>query len=169
MSFSIMAIPVLKASTCFFYLLMAYGVTKVFGQGISRFYGVSLRVNVYEHKNFAAAMFIAAFTLATGIVFGGSLWGEADPLSDAEGGLVGVSTGTIIASYYDAVTTEMSDKGKGEPRDTGAMKYPHAEDTCAGWDFNNVWSADIDGTVNDGYPYLKAFVPIIGEKPAGIS
>lgn len=78
--------PSIEGIYVFFYLLMAYGATKAFGQGISRFYGVSLRVDVYEHNNFAAALFIAAFTLATGIVFGGSLWGEADPLSDAEGG-----------------------------------------------------------------------------------
>jgi hypothetical protein len=29
---------------------------------------------------------IAAFTLATGLIFGGSLWGEADPVGDGEGG-----------------------------------------------------------------------------------
>jgi len=69
-----------------FYLVMAYGVTKVFGQLSAQFFGVGLRSDVYERKNLAGAQFIAAFTLATGIVFGGSLWGEADPLSDAEGG-----------------------------------------------------------------------------------
>lgn len=78
--------PSIEGVYVFFYLFMAYGATKLFGQGASHFYGVSLRADVYERKNLAAALFIAAFTLATGIVFGGSLWGEADPLSDAEGG-----------------------------------------------------------------------------------
>jgi len=65
---------------------MAYGVTKVFGQLSAQFFGVGLRSDVYERKNLAAAVFVAGFTLSTGIIFGGSLWGEADPLTEAEGG-----------------------------------------------------------------------------------
>ena len=69
-----------------FYLIMAYAVAKVFGQMGTSLYGLHLRSTVYERKNFAAALFIAGYTIATGIIFGGSVWGEADPLSDAEGG-----------------------------------------------------------------------------------
>lgn len=78
--------PSIQGIYVVFYLVMAYGVTKIFGQLGTRVYGVHLRSDVYERKNSAGALFIASFTLATGIVFGGSLWGEADPLSDAEGG-----------------------------------------------------------------------------------
>ncbi|HPO13103.1 MAG TPA: hypothetical protein PLI09_06625 [Candidatus Hydrogenedentes bacterium] len=78
--------PSIKGVYVAFYLVMAYGITKICGQVFTGVYGVNLRVDVYERKNLAAALFVAAFTLATGIVFGGSLWGEADPLSDAEGG-----------------------------------------------------------------------------------
>lgn len=78
--------PSIAGIYVFFYLLMAYGVTKAFGQGVTVFFGISLRSDVYERKNLAAAIFIAAYTLAVGVVFGGSVWGEADPLSDAEGG-----------------------------------------------------------------------------------
>lgn len=78
--------PSIKGVYVVFYLVMAYGVTKVFGQVSAQVYGLRLRSDAYERKNPAVALFIATFTLATGIVFGGSLWGEADPLSDAEGG-----------------------------------------------------------------------------------
>lgn len=69
-----------------FYLVMAYAVTKIFGQLLTAVFGLHLRNDVYERRNWAAAIFVAAFMLATGIIFGGSLWGEADPLSGDEGG-----------------------------------------------------------------------------------
>ncbi len=78
--------PSIQGVYVFFYLLMAYGVTKIFGQAITIIFGIRLRADVYERKNLAAAVFVAGFILATGVIFGGSLWGEADPLSDAEGG-----------------------------------------------------------------------------------
>lgn len=70
-----------------FYLIIAYAVTKLFGQALgANLFVSSLLHEIYERKNLAGALFLAAFILATGILFGGSLWGEADPLSDAEGG-----------------------------------------------------------------------------------
>ena len=69
-----------------FYLLLGYAVIKVFGQLGGRLYGVSMRVDVAERRNWAGAIFLAAFTFGTGLIFGGSLWGEADPYSDYEGG-----------------------------------------------------------------------------------
>jgi len=78
--------PSIQGVYVFFYLLMAYGVTKIFGQVITVIFGIRLRTDVYERKNLAAAIFVSGFILGTGIIFGGSLWGEADPLSDAEGG-----------------------------------------------------------------------------------
>ena len=49
-----------------FYLVMAYGVTKVLGQLSAQFFGVGLRSDVYERKNLAGAQFIAALLLQTG-------------------------------------------------------------------------------------------------------
>ncbi len=70
-----------------FYLVMAYAVVKYFGQIAGpNMFGLHLRSDVYERKNLAAAVFVAAFILATGLLFGGSLWGEADPTGDEEGG-----------------------------------------------------------------------------------
>lgn len=70
-----------------FYLVMALGVIKVFGLHGAQSFGVRLRVDVYERKNFAAAIFIAAFVLATGMIFGGSMWGESSPESLEYGGI----------------------------------------------------------------------------------
>jgi hypothetical protein len=69
-----------------FYLLLGYAVTKFFGQVLLMTSGISLRVDVAERRNWPAALFFAAFTFGTGLIFGGSLWGEADPDSDYEGG-----------------------------------------------------------------------------------
>lgn len=69
-----------------FYLVMGYAAVKMFGQTVAAAYGARTRVDVGERRNVAAALLIAAFTVATGLIFGGSLWGEADPWGDDDGG-----------------------------------------------------------------------------------
>lgn len=69
-----------------FYLVMGYAAVKVFGQAVALAYGARTRVDAGERRNVAAAVLIAGFTLATGLIFGGSLWGEADPTGEGEGG-----------------------------------------------------------------------------------
>jgi hypothetical protein len=69
-----------------FYLVMGYAAVKLFGQVTAGGLGFRTRVDAGERRNAAAAVVIAAFTVATGMIFGGSLWGEADPLTDDEGG-----------------------------------------------------------------------------------
>jgi len=69
-----------------FYLIMGYAVVKLFGQLGAALFGTRFRVDTIERRNVPAALVIAAFTLATGLIFGGSLWGEADPVGDGEGG-----------------------------------------------------------------------------------
>jgi hypothetical protein len=69
-----------------FYLVMGYAVVKLFGQVGASMFGARSRVDVIERRNVPAALVVAAFTLATGLIFGGSLWGEADPVGDGEGG-----------------------------------------------------------------------------------
>ncbi len=73
-----------------FYLLL-YGVlglaaTLSIGLLVPKIYGIRLRVDVYERRNMAAALVIAGHTLAVGLIYGGCLWGEADPDGDGEGG-----------------------------------------------------------------------------------
>jgi hypothetical protein len=69
-----------------FYLVMGYAAVKLFGQAAAHGFGFRTRVDAGERRNVAAALVIAAFTVATGMIFGGSLWGEADPVGDDEGG-----------------------------------------------------------------------------------
>ena len=69
-----------------FYLVMGYAVVKLFGQVGATLFGARSRVDVIERRNLPAALVVAAFTVATGLIFGGSLWGEADPVGDGEGG-----------------------------------------------------------------------------------
>jgi hypothetical protein len=69
-----------------FYLVMGYAAVKIFGQTAAMAYGVRARIDAGERRNVPAALVIAAFTLSTGLIFGGSLWGEADPVGEGEGG-----------------------------------------------------------------------------------
>lgn len=70
-----------------FYLVMTYAVVKGFGQVFGpSILGLDVRRDVFVRGNRPIALFTAVFALSTGLIFGGSLWGEADPLSDAEGG-----------------------------------------------------------------------------------
>lgn len=78
--------PSIQGIYVLFYLVMGYAVIKFFGQIMGQFFGVSMSVDIGQRKNWGAAVFLASFTLATGLIFGGSLWGEADPYSEAEGG-----------------------------------------------------------------------------------
>lgn len=69
-----------------FYLVLGLAVAAVFGLGGSGRTGVRYRVDVLQRRNLAAGLLIASFVLATGMIFGGSLWGEADPDGEGEGG-----------------------------------------------------------------------------------
>jgi hypothetical protein len=69
-----------------FYLVMGYAVVKTFGQSGASWLGLRTRVDAAERRNVPAALVTAAFILSTGLIFGGSLWGEADPVGDDEGG-----------------------------------------------------------------------------------
>ncbi len=69
-----------------FYLVMGYAVVKLLGQTVVSAYGARSREDVAERRNLPAAVVAAAFTLSTGLIFGGSLWGDADPVGEGEGG-----------------------------------------------------------------------------------
>lgn len=70
-----------------FYLLLAYAAVKFFGQLVGPLIlGLSVRRDVFVGRNGPIALVSAAFAAATGAIFGACLWGEADPLSEDEGG-----------------------------------------------------------------------------------
>jgi len=79
--------PSIAGIYVFLYLVMAYAVVKVFGQLLGpKALGFDVRREAFVGRNVPVALFTASLALATGLLIGGSLWGEADPLSDYEGG-----------------------------------------------------------------------------------
>lgn len=69
-----------------FYLVLGFAVLHLFGFGGAGRTGMRYSVDVLERNNPAAGLLAASFILATGLIFGGSLWGEADPDGEGEGG-----------------------------------------------------------------------------------
>jgi len=57
----------------------------------------------------------------------------------------------------------------GDDRITEQMTYPYAANTYVGWDFNNIRAADVDHTINDGYPYLREMPVSIEEDTVSVS
>ncbi len=78
--------PSVTGPYVFFYLVMGFAAVKVAGQGTAAKFGARTRVDVGERRNLAMAVLIGAFIVSSGLIFGGSLWGEADPAGDGEGG-----------------------------------------------------------------------------------
>ena len=65
-------------------------------------------------------------------------------------GLIGRNdTGTYTSSFWDTETSGKATSNGGTGKTTAQMK---TQTTFTGWDFTTVWK--IDGTNNNGYPYL---------------
>jgi uncharacterized membrane protein YjfL (UPF0719 family) len=105
---SLFADPSVRGIYALFYLVIGLALTLGPGFYVPRLYGLRVSVDVYERKNMAAAMVISCFALATGMIFGGSLWGDADPVGGDEGGwwiplgffLVGWGILVLAAAVY---------------------------------------------------------------------
>ena len=73
----------------------------------------------------------------------------------SSGGLVGVFSGdSVTNSYWNTQTSGMDTSAAGEGRTTSAMTYPYATNTYINWDFVDIWGADANFEINNGYPYL---------------
>lgn len=72
-----------------------------------------------------------------------------------DGGITGGNiTGEIASSYWDTDLSGVTFNVFGEARTTTQMTFPINNDTYIGWDFVDIWCADVNFTVNAGYPYL---------------
>jgi hypothetical protein len=73
------------------------------------------------------------------------------------GGLIGFNNNFPLTtdSYWDGPTSGQAESAGGEGRFTEDMTYPYSQNTYTGWDFDVVWEADVNGTENDGYPFLR--------------
>lgn len=72
-------------------------------------------------------------------------------------GLVGANKeeSTVDNSYWNTETSGMDSSEGGEGRTTAEMTYPYDEDTYVEWDFTEIWEADMEAELNDGYPFLQ--------------
>lgn len=61
----------------------------------------------------------------------------------------------ITNSYWDTETSGIDTSDGGHRRTTAQMTYPYGENTFFDWDFDEVWKADENHSVNSGYPYLR--------------
>jgi hypothetical protein len=86
---------------------------KFCGQLAATGLGFRTRVDAGERRNTAAAVVIAVFILATGLIFGGSLWGEADPVGDEEGGWWIPATFFFLGWVTLLVTFVLYQRGEG--------------------------------------------------------
>ncbi|MCD4817741.1 MAG: T9SS type A sorting domain-containing protein [Candidatus Cloacimonetes bacterium] len=78
-------------------------------------------------------------------------------LSRMSGGLIGYDAyGSSITtnSYWDIITSGQNSSAAGEGRYTPEMTYPYSN-TYINWDFDSIWSHDINFDINSGYPYLR--------------
>jgi hypothetical protein len=80
----------------------------------------------------------------------GSVSGESDT-----GGFAGYGWGTFTNSYWNIETSGQTTSAGGEGRTTAEMTFPYAENTYIDWDFTEIWAADEDYEVNNGYPFLR--------------
>lgn len=69
-----------------FYIVLGLAIVTCCGLGGARAAGVRYRVDVIERANPYAAVITAAQILAVAMIYAGSVWGEADPDGDDEGG-----------------------------------------------------------------------------------
>lgn len=77
------------------------------------------------------------------------------------GGIIGYQQGDpsqVINSYWNINTSGQTFSDGGEARTTAQMTYPYFL-TYMDWDFDNTWIGDYKYDLNDGYPYLRSFLP----------
>jgi hypothetical protein len=69
-----------------FYFVIGLAVIASCGFWTPVAYGLRVGVDILQRKNLAVAWAVGAFIFVTGMIYGGCLWGEADPVGDDEGG-----------------------------------------------------------------------------------
>lgn len=79
--------------------------------------------------------------------------GNVDCVLYHVGGLIGYSyLATINNCYWNIETSNQATSSGGEGRTTDEMTYPFSANTYTGWDFIDIWQAEVS---NNGYPILR--------------
>jgi len=81
---------------------------------------------------------------------------DTDPYATDVRGFVGMpSGGPFEGNFYDIeVAGSVNTDWSATPKSTAEMKNVETY-LEAGWDFENVWTIDPNGIINDGYPFLQ--------------
>lgn len=104
--------PSVRGIYAAFYFVLGMAIVSLLGWFGPKLYGLRIGVDVYQRKNTAAVLVIAAFMLATAMIYSGSVWGEADPVGDDEGGwwiplgFFALGWGTLIVASALYITGE---------------------------------------------------------------
>jgi PKD repeat protein len=80
-------------------------------------------------------------------------WLWYDPLDFS--GFVSYNDGNVLNCYWDIESSAADSSAAGYGRLTIDMNHPHSDSTYVGWDFDEIWFADTQGLINDGYPLLR--------------
>ncbi|MGM0649702.1 MAG: YDG domain-containing protein [Bacteroidota bacterium] len=84
--------------------------------------------------------------------------GESNP--DLDVGFLGTfitGTGFVMSgNYFDMATSEQNSSVGASGRTTAEMTFPYATNTFTEYNFENIWVADTNDIINDGYPYLSS-------------
>lgn len=66
---------------------------------------------------------------------------------------------SVTSCYWDVNSSMRPSSYAGTGRTTDEMTYPYATNTYINWNFSDVWRADTDYSLNQGYPYLRSNLP----------
>ncbi len=91
-----------------------------------------------------------------GVIENSYATGSVSSNTSLAGGLVGCGEGVDNNNYWNIETAGLSVSSMGEGRTTLEMTYPYAANTYMTWDFEEIWAADQDYMMNNGYPYLRS-------------
>lgn len=83
----------------------------------------------------------------------------ANPVDRGFAGFVWADNPAIVMSgnYWDTEASGQSSSAcNASGKTTDEMTYPYPEGSFSGWNFDSIWAEDVD-SLNDGYPYLRAF------------
>ncbi len=91
--------PSVTAIYKIFYFVLGYAIIRPLGAMTASIFGARWRADVIERGNMSAALYYASFLISIGMIYGGSLWGEADPDDTGDEGGWWIPVGFFLLGY----------------------------------------------------------------------
>jgi M26 IgA1-specific Metallo-endopeptidase N-terminal region/The GLUG motif len=98
----------------------------------------------------------AAQTTSTALITHCYSTGFVSGSQDAAG-FISVNSGTAVACFYNSQTSGFATSSSGITAVTTLQMKTINTYTTEGWNFSDIWT--LNGTVNNGYPYISALIP----------